>query len=408
MIDVGYAGVIGADRILDGRAPYGAMPVEDGLRACGRADADGEIRERIQSNGRCEAANPRGDTYGPVGLPRLRAGRPRRSAGAGGGTRCPAAHAAAIAFDLLALLGLVLVGRRFGGTRLAAILAFGWVAYPFTSYALVANTNDAIMPALLVWGFWFASSPAARGAAVGLAAWTKFAALVLAPLWLTYRAGLGRDAVARSRSDSPPRPCRLLDPPPRAVARGRRSARSGTGRSGSSSSGTRRSRSGAGGSTTRAGSPTSRRSRPSSRSAPSRSPGRRVRPAREGPARARGAVRRAPARVRALADPLVLPLPSLGAARSSCWRCVSPGAGRPSDAVTAGPTSRRGDRGRGRLLPHRDGGDGALAADSARRSPTSRCTRPTASGSRAASSRTATSGSSTRRARCRRSSSRRS
>ena len=41
VIDVGYAGVIGADRILDGRAPYGAMPVEDGLRACGRADADG-------------------------------------------------------------------------------------------------------------------------------------------------------------------------------------------------------------------------------------------------------------------------------------------------------------------------------------------------------------------------------
>ena len=29
VIDVGYAGVIGADRILDGRAPYGAMPVTD-------------------------------------------------------------------------------------------------------------------------------------------------------------------------------------------------------------------------------------------------------------------------------------------------------------------------------------------------------------------------------------------
>ena len=33
---------------------------------CGRADADGEIRDRIQANGRCESANPRGDTYGPV------------------------------------------------------------------------------------------------------------------------------------------------------------------------------------------------------------------------------------------------------------------------------------------------------------------------------------------------------
>ena len=74
VIDVGYAGVIGADRILDGRAPYGAMPVTDDLPTCGRANADGEIRERIQSNGRCESANPRGDTYGPVGLSRLCAG----------------------------------------------------------------------------------------------------------------------------------------------------------------------------------------------------------------------------------------------------------------------------------------------------------------------------------------------
>ena len=67
VIDVGYAGVIGADRILDGRAPYGAHAGRRRIaRACGEADADGEIRERIQSNGRCESANPRGDTYGPV------------------------------------------------------------------------------------------------------------------------------------------------------------------------------------------------------------------------------------------------------------------------------------------------------------------------------------------------------
>ena len=109
----------------------------------------------------------------------------------------PAAHAAAIAFDLLALAGLVLVGRRFGGTPLAAALAFGWVAYPFTSYVLLANSNDALMPALLVWGFWLASSPAARGAAVALAAWTKFAALVVAPLWLTYPARLEPRRLAR-------------------------------------------------------------------------------------------------------------------------------------------------------------------------------------------------------------------
>ena len=42
------------------------MPIEDDLKACGPADRDGEIRERIQTNGRCETANPNGDTYGPV------------------------------------------------------------------------------------------------------------------------------------------------------------------------------------------------------------------------------------------------------------------------------------------------------------------------------------------------------
>src|SRR5205814_4740421 len=54
VIDVGFAGVIGAERIVHGQAPYGHMPVEDNRPACGPADASGEIRERIQTNGRCE------------------------------------------------------------------------------------------------------------------------------------------------------------------------------------------------------------------------------------------------------------------------------------------------------------------------------------------------------------------
>jgi hypothetical protein len=189
VIDVGYAGVIGAHRILDDRAPWGAMPVTDGLRPCGRPNADGEIRERIQANGRCEAANARGDTYGPVAylayVPAVLA-----FDWSGRWDELPAAHATAIAFDVLVLVGLVLVGRRHGGNRLAALLAFGWAAFPFTTYALLSNTNDAIMAAILVWGFWLASSPAWRGMATALAVWTKFAALIVAPLWLTYRSGL--------------------------------------------------------------------------------------------------------------------------------------------------------------------------------------------------------------------------
>jgi hypothetical protein len=182
VIDVGYAGVIGADRILGGQAPYGHMPVEDSRTSCGQADANGETRDRIQQNGRCESANPRGDTYGPVAylayVPAVLA-----LGWSGKWDSLPAAHATAIAFDLLVVLGLVLVGRRFGGARLAAVLAFAWLAYPFTAYVLNANTNDAIMPALLVWGFWLCTSSVGRGAAVGLAGWAKFAALLLAPLW---------------------------------------------------------------------------------------------------------------------------------------------------------------------------------------------------------------------------------
>ncbi len=195
VIDVGYAGVIGADRILEGRAPYGAMPVEGG-RACAPPRSDGRVRERIQPNGRCESTNPRGDTYGPVAylayVPAVLA-----FGWDGRWDDLPAAHATAIALDLLVLLGLVLVGRRLGGSRLGAALAFGWAAYPFTTYALLANTNDALMPALLVWGFWLASSPTARGAATALAGWAKFASLLVVPLWLTYRSGLRPASVVR-------------------------------------------------------------------------------------------------------------------------------------------------------------------------------------------------------------------
>ncbi len=185
VIDVGLAGVVGASRILDGEAPYGNMPRTGDLEKCGPADTDGFVRERIQTNGRCEAAIERGDTYGPVSylgyVPATLA-----FPWSGEWDSLPAAHATSIAFDLLTILGLVLVGLRFGGTRLAAALAFGWAAYPFTAYTLNANTNDTIMPAFLVFGFWLVTSAPARGAAVALAGWAKFGALLLAPLWASY------------------------------------------------------------------------------------------------------------------------------------------------------------------------------------------------------------------------------
>jgi hypothetical protein len=50
----------------------------------------------------------------------------------------------------------------------------------------MSNTNDAIVPVFLIFGFWLVTSSWARGAAVALSGWTKFATLVVAPLWLTY------------------------------------------------------------------------------------------------------------------------------------------------------------------------------------------------------------------------------
>jgi hypothetical protein len=185
VIDVGYSGVVGANRIANGQSPYGHFPVEETLKACGKADTDGEIRERIQTNGHCESANPQGDTYGPVAYEAYLPGY-LILGWTGKWDDLPAAHLSSILFDLLCLLGLALVGLRFGGTRLAVTLAFAWVAYPFTQYVSSSNTNDALPPLFLIWGFWLVTSPLARGVAVALAGWTKFAPLLLAPLWASY------------------------------------------------------------------------------------------------------------------------------------------------------------------------------------------------------------------------------
>ncbi len=187
VIDVGYSGVIGAHRITTGQAPYGHFPREQG-RPCAPPDRDGRSVFRVQANGRCEAANEHGDTYGPVAYVAYLPGYAILG-WKGKGDDLDAARFTSSLFDVLCLLGLVLVGRRYGGRQGAATLAFAWAAYPFTLYALGSSTNDALPPFFLLLGFWLASSPSARGALVALASWTKFAPLVVAPLWLSYPEG---------------------------------------------------------------------------------------------------------------------------------------------------------------------------------------------------------------------------
>jgi hypothetical protein len=157
VIDVGYAGVIGAQRIVDGKPLYGHYPSD----------------------------NEHGDTYGPV---TYEAYLPFEQAFGWSGRwdDLPAAHAAAIFFDLLAAGLLFLLGRRVRGPTLGIALAYAWVSYPFTLYALENNANDTLVAVLVLAALLAAGSSAARGALSALAGLTKFAPLALAPLLATH------------------------------------------------------------------------------------------------------------------------------------------------------------------------------------------------------------------------------
>jgi len=189
VIDVGYSGVIGAERIVHGRAPWGNFPQETtkkngDAKTCSKTDTE----MRIQTDGKCERANPLGDTYGPTAYEAYIPGY-LITGWSGKWDDLPTAHVTAVLFDLLTILGLFFVGLRFGGRRLGVVLAFAWAAYPFTQYVSNSNTNDAIMPCFLVWAFWLISRPVARGVLSAAAGWTKFASLITFPLWLTYPTG---------------------------------------------------------------------------------------------------------------------------------------------------------------------------------------------------------------------------
>jgi Glycosyltransferase family 87 len=160
VIDVGYAGVIGADRISHGDRLWGTFPDD----------------------------NQHGDTYGPVAYA---AYVPFEQAlpWSGKWDDLPAAHAAAIAFDLLCLGLLFLIGRRMRGPTLGIALAYAWAANPFTLYAMNCNVNDALVGALVLAAILAATSPAGRGALVALAGMAKFAPLGLAPLFATHTRG---------------------------------------------------------------------------------------------------------------------------------------------------------------------------------------------------------------------------
>ena len=180
VIDVGQSSVVGADRIADGDELYG---------------------EPFSKNDR------HGDTYGPVTYLMY---VPFEQVLPWEGRADPAAaKAAAIAFDLLTLLGLLVLGRRLRagpeGRALGLALAFAWAANPFSLYVMQSNSNDSAVAMLLVLALVFLASPALRGAAIALAVAAKFSPAALVPLL-----GRGGDRTGSEGAEARRRPTRDL------------------------------------------------------------------------------------------------------------------------------------------------------------------------------------------------------
>ena len=133
----------------------------------------------------------------PGHLPRLRPRVPRSSAGAGTGTTSRPRTSRRSCSTCSRSSGSRSSADASGGNRLAATLAFAWAAYPFTQYVSNSNSNDAVMPVILIWGFWLLSSAPSRGAFIALAGWAKFSGFLLVPLWASYPRGTGKDAGKR-------------------------------------------------------------------------------------------------------------------------------------------------------------------------------------------------------------------
>jgi hypothetical protein len=155
VIDVGFSGVIGADKLIHGVALYGHWPADDMY----------------------------GDTYGP--LTYLMYVPFRWALGWSGlWDSLPAAHGAAIFFDVATLVSLYALGRRWRDHALGILFAYAWAAYPFTLWTLSSNTNDSLVALTVTLSLLAVSSPSARGAMAALAGMTKFAPFVLTPLLL--------------------------------------------------------------------------------------------------------------------------------------------------------------------------------------------------------------------------------
>ncbi|MEA2424587.1 MAG: hypothetical protein QOH13_997, partial [Thermoleophilaceae bacterium] len=155
VIDVGYAGVLGANRVAHGMTLYGWN------------------------------LDWHPNTYGPITYLSYVPFEwiwPNH----GAWDDLPAAHAASLTFDALTMLGMYVLGTRLRegqpGKTLGIALAYAWAAFPYTAYVLESNSNDSLTALFVVWALVFMRSPVVRGAVVALGGAAKFAPWALAPL----------------------------------------------------------------------------------------------------------------------------------------------------------------------------------------------------------------------------------
>ncbi len=156
--DVGFASMFGADSILNG------FPIYDSSAGSGHLDSYGPINYL--------AYVPFVAVFG-FDLTH---------------SDVAAGEIAAVAFDLLTVVGLYVLGNRLRpgsqGRVLGLLLAWGYAACPWTLFALASATNDGLVAMLLVWTLVVVATPWARGLGLALASLTKFAPLVLGGLFL--------------------------------------------------------------------------------------------------------------------------------------------------------------------------------------------------------------------------------
>jgi hypothetical protein len=152
VIDVGDASIVGAYKILHGQSIY------------------------YQSLGH-------GDTYGPIAY---LAYVPFKAIWTGSWSYMAPARAATIAFDLLTIAGLILVGVRLArgpeGRKLGLLLAWLWAACPFSVLGMIKSTNDGLVALFAVAIVLCLRAPIRRGIVVGLGAAAKFFPAILLPL----------------------------------------------------------------------------------------------------------------------------------------------------------------------------------------------------------------------------------